>query len=129
MTTDSSCRLCRDSHAVLEKSHVLPSFVYRWMKASGGRFLRTAVVPNRRVQDGAKRRWLCRKCETRFNSYETWFAKQVFHPFLQSAKPMAVRYTDELYRFALSVLWRCLLGAFEADAIFCRAPTVNREPA
>jgi hypothetical protein len=70
------CQLCR-KQAELLQSHVLPSFVFKWMKQAG--YMRFAETPNRRSQDGIKRRWLCRECEDLFNSFETPFANNIFH--------------------------------------------------
>ena len=71
------CEPC-GKHALLLQSHVLPAFVFKWLKRDG--HIRYAETPNRRSQDGHKRDWLCRECEDLFNSFETPFAGQIFHP-------------------------------------------------
>jgi hypothetical protein len=77
------CRLCGATKA-LQESHILPGFVYRWMKeTSATGYLRFGQQPNLRVQDGLKRHLLCRDCEQRFNRWETQFANQIFHPMTQ----------------------------------------------
>jgi hypothetical protein len=54
----------------LQESHILPSFVYRWMKeTSATGYLRFGQQPNLRVQDGVKRHLLCANCEQRFNQW------------------------------------------------------------
>ncbi len=48
------CRLC-GKNADLQESHIIPSFVYRWLKDSSGTgYLRFGPEPNKRVQDGYK---------------------------------------------------------------------------
>jgi hypothetical protein len=56
MTTITPCRLCGEMKE-LQESHILPGFVYRWMKeTSATGYLRFAQQPNLRVQDGVKLR-------------------------------------------------------------------------
>jgi hypothetical protein len=76
------CRLC-DSEAELLESHVIPAFVFRFLKQGGP--IRNSRTPNRRVQDGDKEYWLCSSCEGLFNKDETAFATKLFHP--HSNKP------------------------------------------
>ncbi|MBR1200020.1 hypothetical protein JQ574_28920 [Bradyrhizobium sp. AUGA SZCCT0158] len=100
-----ACELCGKT-APLMQSHVLPAFVFKWLKKSG--HIRYAETPNRRTQDGIKQDWLCRDCEDLFNSFETPFAGQIFHPY--DANPsIRVRYGGWLLKFCASVSWRSLL--------------------
>jgi len=70
----------------LEESHIIPAFVYKWLKASAAAsFMRFGTQPNKRVQDGFKRFWLCGKCEDTLNGWETKFANKVFSPFNKDA--------------------------------------------
>jgi hypothetical protein len=65
------CRLCSETKE-LRESHILPGFVYRWMKeTSATGYLRFGQQPNVRVQDGLKLHLLCGDCEQRFNQWET----------------------------------------------------------
>lgn len=102
---DEPCRLCGEMSS-LQNSHVLPAFVFRWLKDSGAsEYLRSAQHPNKRVQDGITERWLCRACEQRLGSWETDFATHIFHPFL--ADPSGSRpYREFLSKFAASLAWR-----------------------
>lgn len=89
------------------ESHVLPAFVFRWLKAySVTGHIRHTDTPNRRVQDGIKKPWLCELCEQRFSRYETAFATKLFHPWLKGVE--RVRYGDWLLKFCVSVSWRVL---------------------
>src|SRR3546814_6050943 len=48
------CAFC-DSDEPLRESHVLPAFVFRWLRGrSGTGHMRNTDNPNRRVQDGLK---------------------------------------------------------------------------
>ena len=110
------CRLCL-KQCELEHSHIVPSFVFRWLKeASGPGFLRFGQTPNRRSQDGYKEYWLCPECEDLFSRWETEFANNVFHP-LTSGKATRFRYQKWLLKFAVSLSWRALLYMREAGGL------------
>jgi hypothetical protein len=71
--TPRPCRLC-GAVKELQESHILPGFVFRWMKeTSATGYLRSRQQPNLRVQDGLKLHFLCADCERRFNQWETQF--------------------------------------------------------
>ena len=103
----SICRLCGQG-AELRQSHIIPRFVYQWLKdtSATGHF-RFSQQPNLRVQDGLKIPMLCASCETRFNDWETKFATHVFHPFT-AGKTHTAFYGGWMYRFCTSVSWRVL---------------------
>jgi len=106
MSIIGECALCLET-ASLRESHVLPGFVFRWLKGrSPTGYIRFSGTPNRRVQDGHKKHWLCDDCEQRFNRHETAFATELFHPWLQGQH--RVRYEDWLLKFCVSVSWRVL---------------------
>lgn len=122
--SESLCRLC-NAQATLQHSHILPAFVFRWMReSSGGGYLRLGMTPNRRVQDGLKQHWLCMDCEELFSRAETDFAKKVFYPYTNGSSSR-ITYGEWLLRFCVSVSWRVLqfykekisLNNFGADEI------------
>ena len=101
------CRLC-DTEARLEESHIIPAFVYKWLKVSAAAsFMRFGTQPNKRVQDGFKRFWLCRKCEDTLNGWETKFANELFYSF-NKGKADRVSYDRWLLKFCVSISWRVL---------------------
>lgn len=64
-----------------------------------------------------KRLLLCAECEALFNSFETPFASNVFHPFANKDVPFA-KYDAWMAKFCASISWRVLVfmrevGAFE----------------
>lgn len=102
------CRLCK-REAELQESHVVPAFVFKWLKdTSATGFMRFGQTPNRRSQDGHKRPWLCLACERKLNAWETKFATLVFHP-LNEDGALRVRYADWFIKFCTSISWRTLL--------------------
>jgi hypothetical protein len=106
----------------LEESHVIPSFVYKWIKGSSGNgFLRFGMEPNKRVQDGHKFYWLCGECEDKLNEWETLFAKEIFHPFNKGTKNH-VNYGPWFLKFCVSVSWR-VLNFFIEEADLDHFPT------
>jgi hypothetical protein len=103
---DGTCAFCGE-HKSLKDSHVLPAFVYRWLRTrSGTGHIRNTENPNRRVQDGLKFPWLCGDCESQFNRYETPFATKIFHPWHSGEYQLA--YEEWLLKFCVSVSWRVL---------------------
>lgn len=105
--TPAPCKLC-GAIANLEQSHILPAFVFRWMKdTSATGYLRFGGKPNCRAQDGERRYWLCRGCETRLCQWETEFAAQVFHPLISDGG-QRIPYQEWMLKFAVSVSWRVL---------------------
>lgn len=102
-----TCRLCKND-AEIQLSHVIPAFAFRWLSQSAGDgHLRATDAPNRRVQDGQKRHWLCTVCEERFSVWEGDFASKLFHPFTLDATK-AITYTKWLLLFCTSLSWRVL---------------------
>jgi hypothetical protein len=103
---DGTCAFC-DEQKPLKDSHVLPAFVYRWLRSrSGTGHIRNTENVNRRVQDGLKFPWLCGDCEGQFNRYETPFATKIFHPW--HAGEYRITYEEWLLKFCVSVSWRVL---------------------
>lgn len=96
---DSSrpCALCGGQRK-LEQSHVIPQFGYRWAAQAAGKGERSA---------GPTRPMLCGECEDLFSSYESEFARRVFHP-LAIRSILNAKYTAWLRQFAASVCWRIL---------------------
>lgn len=90
------------------QSHVLPAFVFRWLRERSGKggHIRNTDKPNVRVQDGLKQPWLCGACEGHFGQYETAFATRVFHPW--HSGDYRIPYQDWMLKFAVSISWRVL---------------------
>lgn len=111
------CALCEKS-AVLKKSHIVPSFVGKWLKdTSPTGFVRQVVNPNKRIQDVTKQELLCGDCENLFSVYEGAFAKNIFYPYVREeldewyvaqGKVKEIRYEEWLLKFAISLQWRAL---------------------
>lgn len=100
------CRLC-DTESDLQHSHILPGFIFRWVReTSANGYLRQGMTPNKRVQDGPKRYWLCKSCEGLLNRSETAFAEKLFYPYINET--FRIMYEDWLLRFCVSVSWRVL---------------------
>src|SRR6478752_2641481 len=88
--TVAVCALC-GTKAKLEKSHLIPRFVYRALQ----------------VPDGPTRPLLCGECEDLFSRHESTFARVVFHPLVANSRVVA-KYDKWLLQFAASVCWRVL---------------------
>jgi len=101
------CALC-GSRTRLVDSHIIPRFIFHWLKETGSGYLRTAGQPNRRVQDGHRCRLLCEDCEARFSRYEKFFAEE-FHRAYVDRRQFIFPYDDRLALFIVSILWRVLV--------------------
>ncbi len=103
-----SCRMC-SKVGPLEAGHILPSFVYRWLKdTSATGYLRTGENPNLRIQDGVKRHWFCRDCENQMSRAEKAFAEELF-PLVVGERPAPYPHGPWLSRFIASVAWRTVM--------------------
>jgi hypothetical protein len=101
------CRLC-DNYSQLKESHVIPIFVFKWLKSSSGSgFLRFGETINKRAQDGLKYYWLCKDCEGIFSEWEREFANNLFHPTVNGKFNKTI-YSEWLLKFCVSVSWRVL---------------------
>jgi hypothetical protein len=102
-----SCALCKADGPIVQ-SHILPAFVFRWMKETGATgYIRGSESPNRRKQDGLKIPLLCIECEKLFNEFETPFATHVFHP-IEANAVLKAPYGPWMLKFCVSVSWRVL---------------------
>lgn len=110
------CRLCA-AESDLQLSHILPAFVFRWLRESSGNgHLRLSSAPNQRVQDGLKRHWLCTTCEAMLGRSETDFAAKLFYPYTSDGSSRII-YGEWLLHFCVSVSWR-VLQLFKEDTSF-----------
>jgi hypothetical protein len=114
MTVNGKCALCTKD-AELKLSHMIPKFVFSWLKESGGA-IRVAHVPNQRVQDGEKQYLLCSDCEGLFSKWEKNFYKRLFLP-LHSNPTLTtpINYGPWALKFAVSVSWRILMYYHQLD--------------
>jgi len=55
-------QLCK-TPAQLQNSHIIPAFVFKWMKSGGTGYIRHTGNINKRVRDDTTRKMLCADCE------------------------------------------------------------------
>ncbi len=109
------CKLCQKEKN-LQKSHLTPSFVTRWLKESSPGFIRSSQNPNVRTQDGIKDYLLCKDCEQLFSKWERVFANDIFYPYHSNlGKHEYYDYGDWCLKFSVSVSWRLLTKALTRD--------------
>ena len=106
---ESTCRLCCQTKP-LRVSHIIPAFVWAWLKKTSVGGVRGSEIPNRRIQDGPKVPMLCEACEQTFSVWEREFCKNIFDPIHASARtPIGLPYRGTwALRFCVSVSWRAL---------------------
>ena len=112
---EAICALCRHK-AKLELSHLIPSFVFRWLKdTSPTGHLRMADNINKRVQDGFKEKLLCRNCEQKFSIWENAFNKEFFSR-ATAKKEISLNYSPSLALFGASIVWRLAVARSTSEA-------------
>lgn len=109
------CRLCQQDKN-LRESHIIPAFVYRWIKeTSATGYLRFVKNVNLRAQDGVKVKLLCDDCEGILNVFETKFSREIFYPYVNKVlneegvaqgNIKSFQYSDWLLKFIISLQWR-----------------------
>ncbi len=100
------CKLCYQEKE-LRKSHIIPKFVYQWMKKSGPGRLRQQKQFEIPIQDGTKERLLCGECENKLAVWEKWFSENVFIKYLDGTKS-EFHNEKKMKLFTISILWRVL---------------------
>jgi hypothetical protein len=103
----STCALCRQSDD-LRQSHIVPRFVWDWLKRSSATgFFRNGSAPNKRQQDGFKERLLCGNCEQLLSGWEKAVAEKIFIPFHENGASV-LEYGPWFAKFCASITWRTL---------------------
>lgn len=108
------CELCLKEKE-LAVSHVIPSFIIRWLKETSlTGFIRDPMNGNRRIQDGYKTPLLCFECEGIISRYENSFNLNIFKPFTENylekngriKQDGFLQYDEWLNKFIISIIWR-----------------------
>jgi hypothetical protein len=110
--SNDKCKLCGDTD--LKNSHILPKFIYKWMKSTGTGRLRHIENINVPKEDGIKLKFLCGNCEYKFNISETYFSKTFFYPFINKNEHK-FSYNSHLKYFVISMMWRTLKHSLYVD--------------
>lgn len=108
MARSEECRLCKNVKP-LQESHIIPKFIFDWMKRTGPGYLRSAGTPNIRRQDGIRERLFCADCEQILSREERVFAERIFTP-LTSRPASSIPYESFLMRFLVSVMFRVIVS-------------------
>ncbi|NKF08729.1 hypothetical protein J1C67_01925 [Clostridium gasigenes] len=122
----NTCALC-GNYGDIRLSHIVPKLVGRNLKKTSIGAIRNTENSNKVVQDIEKHYLLCGKCEELFSESETWFANNIFYPYLKDGKD-SFDYDHRLYFFLTSLSWRSLYldimdfvenGGIGIDALLC----------
>ena len=125
MNRDNKCHLCF-TNTDLCKSHVLPAFLFRWLRRSSGTgHIRDARQIDLRIQDGYKVRWLCSNCEQLLGTSEKQFADSLFYP-LSNDTLTSTTYGPWLMKFCVSISWR-VIHKCRCDNLFVNYPKKDRK--
>ncbi|WP_352259875.1 hypothetical protein [Psychrobacter sp. TB55-MNA-CIBAN-0194] len=109
-----ACKYCGERKAI-KNSHIIPSFVYKWLKeTSPTGFIRATDQPNRRKQDGLKSALLCEECEKSFSEVESLFKKDLFIKLAnyRTPCPNERQITDSIIRCLYIIAWRVLADTY-----------------
>ena len=114
------CALCRFPRRLV-KSHIIPSFVFKWLKdTSVTGHIRDVRHGSQRVQDGPTLPLLCAECELLLSKSENSFKRGIFRPFTKDYLDLAGRIVKDGYleydkwldRFIISIIWRSFVSHF-----------------
>lgn len=114
------CALCHEEKELCD-SHVISKFNYKPLKEDEGRFYVVSADPdlnNQVVQDGVKQKLLCRDCEDKRNTWETYFSSKWHRgEFFSEAYPHAVTGLDyaKVKLYQMSTLF---LASVSDDRLF-----------
>ena len=122
----AQCALCLEQKA-LQLSHIVPKFVFDYLKRSAPSSMRSHRTPNLRIQDGQKKRLLCRNCEQLLSGWEKRFSENLFMP-LHDPQPVTapIRYEGWALKFAVSVSWR-VLEHYAREGLSSLSPEQNEQ--
>lgn len=101
------CKICKND-LDLKESHIIPSFIGKWLKETSGTGFLTVLGVDKeaqRSQDLTKLPLFCGKCEGAFSAYETYVANNLFHPF-NAKKLKTISMDDRIAKFVISVSLR-----------------------
>ena len=110
------CQLHKENSTLLE-SHIIPKFVFNWMKKTGTGRIRKMGTFQIPLQDGAKSYMLCANCENLFSKYEKWFNENVFKSYLADNN-FIITENENLTKFSISILWRVLKHFIEDKSVY-----------
>lgn len=112
-----TCALCDTENMELRESHIIPRFVYLWLKeTSSTPFIRSNDDVNIRHQDGEKTHLLCSDCETKFSGWENELAKNIFKKIANyQAQSSLIKVTAATRLAVLSIFWRALYASSERE--------------
>lgn len=115
------CSLCKEE-APLNKSHIIPEFIYTSMYDEKHRFhlLSTSIsIKNKMAQKGVRENLLCDNCEQKLSKYER-YASLILNggiPIIFSLNGNRIDAEGLDYRkfklFALSILWRASVSKLD----------------
>lgn len=108
------CKLCSNSEQV--NSHILPKFIFKWLKKTGTGRLRSIENVNLPREDGIVKKFLCKTCENKFNKAETYFANKIFYPVIND-RIEEFDYDERLRYFIISLFWRTLKDSLYEDVV------------
>ncbi|AJY04837.1 hypothetical protein SB768_30790 [Burkholderia sp. SIMBA_043] len=104
------CPLCDKVDMALKESHIIPRFVYEWVKNSSATpYLRSSDNINERQQDGQKQYLLCNCCETRLSRLEGELSMHLFKKLANyQNQKTGTRISENIRVAVLSIFWRAL---------------------
>lgn len=123
----NKCQLCGKKVSKLTKSHIIPSFVGKWLKeTSVTGYLRQRENANVRIQDLVKQKLLCSDCEIALSVNEKLFAENIFIPYvaeeldewaIAKGKIKSFSHTEWLIKFIIGLQWKTLVTNTDLDEI------------
>lgn len=112
-----TCALCDAKEVELRESHIIPKFVYDWIKETSiTGHLRSSEDINIRSQDGLKVHLLCSQCELSLSKLEKQMSSYLFKAIANYQKPKKeIQINDDVRLGILSIFWRILVATTERE--------------
>lgn len=103
------CKFCNKNVEQLKLSHIIPKFLYDWLKKGSTLKRMRSSTSKQPVQDGYKIEFLCEECEVDFSKYEKYFAEKIFRPLTNHTSFIDIFENinfNMFNKFLASLLWR-----------------------
>lgn len=112
------CALCDTENLKLRESHIIPKFVFDWLKSTSKTpYVRASDNVNSRLQDGLKDYLLCGTCEGNLSSMEGKIARNLFKKLANyRLQPSSITVTESMRVGVLSIFWRALFVSRNRDS-------------
>jgi hypothetical protein len=103
-SVQGKCAFCSKA-ATLRLSHIASNFAFLHAQRLFGQQFLSHGTPGDIAQQAYRRYMLCHDCEQLFGTFESAFARDIYHPFMRGIRK-SVAYDERVLKLAVSLAWR-----------------------